>query len=208
MPTHSKTAPGRGGIGHHDLARTEQTGPGDGGQTDRSRAHHGHPGAWFEPGGVDRVQADRQGLDERGGVVGRQVGHGEGLAPADPDELGEGAGAPAHADEVGRGAPRHVAEDTRPAPAAPEHRERRGVPPHLPVTGEVAADGNDLTAELMAHDCAAGQAVHRFEIAAADAAGGHLEHQIARSWRGIGQLDNVEALLIGDDGGFHADRSP
>src|SRR5688572_279531 len=71
-----------------------------------------------------------------------------------------------------------------------------------PVTGS-RADGDDLAAELVAEHIAGRHGAVRLEVGSADAAGLHAQHELARAGRWIGDVGDVEVVLLVDDGGAH-----
>ena len=73
--------------------------------------------------------------------------------------------------------------------------------------GDVAAQPGDRAGGLVAHDDrrlpAAGAAVHAVNVAAADAAGGHLQQHVVRSDFRQRPLLNFEMVIGGQYEGFH-----
>ncbi len=133
----------------------------------------------------------------------RRLGQRDRLPLVDADELGEAPGAAADADHVGLLAVRGFAGEARQAVTAADERERGDVPTDAPRGIGVGAGGDDLAAELVAHHQPGRHRRAQLEVGAADAAGGHLQHEFAGSRRRIGDVDDLELVVVVQHGSTH-----
>ncbi len=132
-------------------------------------------------GSLDRVQSHRQRFDQRAERGIETVRESDGLALVDPHVLGERTRAPAHTDHVRLHAVRGFAGETRQAVAASDERERGHVAAEPPRRVGVGTGGHDLPTELVAHHEPSGHRRAELQVGAADAARGHLQHELAGS---------------------------
>ena len=154
-------------------------------------------------GALHRVEADGERFDQRTERGVERLRERDRLALVDPHVLGESAGAATDPDEVGLIAVCGFAGETREAPAAPDDRQRGHVAADPPPGIGVRTGRHDLAAELVAHHHARRHRRPHLQVRAADAAGGHLEHQFARSRRGIGDVPDLELVVLVQHGSTH-----
>ena len=154
-------------------------------------------------GALDRVEPDGERLDQRAERGIERLGERDRLPLVDADVLGEPAGAAADADHVGLLAVRGFAGEARQAVTAADERERGHVPTDAPRRIGVGAGGDDLAAELVAHHQAGRHRGAQLEVGAADAAGRHLEHELAGSRRRIGDVGDLELVVVVQHGSTH-----
>ena len=113
------------------------------------------------------------------------------------------AGAATDADHVGLLAVRGFAGEARQAVTAADERERGDVPTDAPRRIGVGTGGDDLAAELVAHHQAGRHRRAQLEVGAADPAGRHLQHELAGSRRRIGDVGDLELVVVVQHGGTH-----
>ena len=153
---------------------------------------------------LHRVEADGEGLDQRAERRIERFGKADRLALVHAHVFGERARAAADPDEVRVFAVRGLAGETREASTASDDRERGHVAAHPPRGVGVGTGRRDHTAELVAHHQAGGHRRAHLEVGAADAAGGHLEHQFAGAGCGVGDVPDLELVVLVQRGSTHA----
>ena len=200
-------------VAHHDVAGAEEAAPQRDRDADRAGADDQHAIAGLEARLGDRVQPDRERLDQGPLVKAHRIGQPQGGRGADAGVFGIGAGqrrGRAHRDLL---AAIGAAGGAMRAPAATDERLRADPLADAPLAAQLAPDLHHLARELVAHDRAglerapAGVAIGALrpvQIGAADAAGAHFQDQIARARRRVGHvLDHERRARRLEHGGFH-----
>jgi hypothetical protein len=135
-------------VGHHDLGGAEGPRHLHADQPDGAGAGDQHPGAGAHPALAAGPDADRQGFEQRRGVVADRLGHRVGEGGVDDDVLGEGP-----VDGRGREEPHVRAEVVAPGQAlrAGQVRDPRFDRHPLPDgrRGDAGADGGHLACRLV-----------------------------------------------------------
>ena len=196
-------APHRRRVGHDELTGATPRGPRDHREPDRARADDQHLVARADVRTLDRVQADGERFDQRAERVIDVLGQTDRLALVDAHVLGEPAGAAAHADHVGLLAVRGLAGEARQAATAADERECGDVASLAEGRIGVGAAGDDLAAELVPHHQSRRHRGPQLQVGAADAAGRHLQHELTRAGRRIGDLGHLELVVVVQHGCTH-----
>ena len=153
---------------------------------------------------LDGVQAHCERLHECAERGLERVGKRDRLALVDAHVLGERARAATDPDEIGLVALRRLAGEARETSAASDDRERGDVPAEAPTCVGVGAAGDDLAAELVAHDEPRTHRRPQLEVRTADAACRHLQHELPGTRRRVGHVGDFELVLVVQHRGAHA----
>ncbi len=179
-------------------------------QADDARADNHGRIAEADAGAVDGMYGDGDRLDHRGVPKTQRIGQPIENVPRHGDVLGESTVAAAlvarDAENLAAVAEVDLSAAAEPALSAVDRRVERHPLAFGPI-GDVAAEPSDRAGGLVAHDdrrlSAAAAAVHAVHVAAADAAGGHLQQHVVRPNFRRRPLLHLKTVVGGQYEGFH-----
>ena len=161
---------------------------------DTARTDNEHVLARADLRTVDTVQPDRERFDQSR-VGGRHfVGHCECVSRRYGGKLGEAARVWSHPDVASLRTVRYEAGRAVPTAATRNNWQDSHIRAFPPAVG-IRSDSDDLTSELVAHDHARRHEGLRLDVGPAYAACGDADHQLVGRGAGVGEFDDLEAVL-------------